>query len=200
MSGWTPVDGDVNAWRNEFGDVLSAIYFPMPPDFPAPLTDITAIRSAYRRLLRERGAIVEVEFDQIGGLSVLRAIFKLTQVPSGVTYMGALMIPFRDHQFMVKVMCPETGVTGLREAGVATKLGVDETGDWSADPYDASYANPILRNRSDDAEWDALFPEHPLTRARAHMQNTLLRAQLPEAVRDLAPYAGPPDLAGSGRV
>jgi hypothetical protein len=147
LSGWTPVDGDANAWRNGFGDVLSVIYFPMPPDFPAPLTDIKAMREAYQRLLGQRGTIVEVEADQVGGLSALRAIFELTPEPSGVMCMAALMIPFRDHHFMIKVTCRQTDGIGSREAA--------------------------------------------LTRARSHMQHTLLRAELPEEARDLAPFEGP---------
>ena len=61
MTGWSPVDGDLGTWRNEAGDVLSTHYFPQPPDLPAPLGDMDSIRSAYRRLLRERGAIIELE-------------------------------------------------------------------------------------------------------------------------------------------
>jgi hypothetical protein len=190
-SGWTPVDGDVDTWRNGAGDVLSLHYFPLPPDLPAPLSEMDTIRIAYRRLLGKRSAIIELEPDQIGGCGALRGIFKIVQQPSTMMYMAVLMVPFRDHNFMVKVTCPDTGVTDLRDAEVATRLGVERTNNWAADPYDASYSNPVLRNRSDNAEWDALFPDHPLTRARRQMQHTLLRAELPEAVRDLAPFEGP---------
>jgi hypothetical protein len=147
LAGWTPVDGDDSTYRNQFGDVLSLHYFPMPPDFPAPLADIAAIRSAYRRLLGKRGSIIEIEADPVGGLSALRAIFELASEASSVTYMAALMIPFRDHHFMIKVTCREIDANDQRAAALA--------------------------------------------RARSHLQHTLLRAELPEAVRDLAPFDGP---------
>ena len=194
MTGWIPVDGDLDTWRNAAGDVLSTHYFPQPPDLPAPLGDMDSIRSAYRRLLRERGAIIELEPEQIRDCHALRAIFKIAQEANRVMYMAVLMIPFRDHNFMVKVTCLEVGTSNLREAAVAMRLGATGPAAWCADPYDASYSNPVLRNRSEAAEWDALFPDHPLSRARAHTQRTLLQAELPVRVRHLPPFDGPSTL------
>ena len=167
-TGWNPVDGDLGTWRNEAGDVLSTHYFPQPPDLPAPLGDMDSIRSAYRRLLRERGAIIELEPGKISDCHALRAIFKIAQEANRVMYMAVLMVPFRDHNFMVKVTCPEVGASDLRDAAVAMRLGATGSAALCADPYDSNYLNPVLRNRSEDAEWDALFPDHPLSRTIAY--------------------------------
>jgi hypothetical protein len=194
MTGWIPVDGDLCTWRNEADDVLSTHYFPQPPDLPAPLGDMDSIRNAYRRLLRGRGAIIELEPEQIGDCHALRAIFKIAQEATRLMYMAVLMIPFRDHNFIVKVTCPDVGAFGLRDAAVAMRLGAAGSAPWCADPYDASYSNPILRNRSEDAEWDAMFPDHPLSRARSHTHRTLLHAELPPSARQLPPFEGPSSL------
>jgi hypothetical protein len=54
---------------------------------------------------------------------------------------------------------------------------------WVQDPYDPTQVSPMTMNQSEHAEYDAMFPDHPLSRARrilAHLEETVL---LSEAVK-----------------
>jgi hypothetical protein len=56
----------------------------------------------------------------------------------------------------------------------------EQTGEmkgWVRDPYDESMIQAMTMNRSEAREYDALFPEHPLSRAREVLRH------LQEAVR-----------------
>lgn len=47
---------------------------------------------------------------------------------------------------------------------------------WLDDPYDPHEQGDMTRNRSERPEYDSLFPDHPLSRARwvlDHLQHTL---------------------------
>ena len=41
---------------------------------------------------------------------------------------------------------------------------------WAEDPYDPSFTKGILKNGSEDAIFDGLFPTHPLSEARKLVQ------------------------------
>jgi hypothetical protein len=62
-------------------------------------------------------------------------------------------------------------------AGTPTVERYEES--WAQDPYDPAYSGAdrsTLRFVSDDACYDSLFPEHPMSRIRA------ILAALPDAV------------------
>ncbi|MCE9577561.1 MAG: hypothetical protein K8W52_30710 [Deltaproteobacteria bacterium] len=64
-----------------------------------------------------------------------------------------------------------------------------ELAGWFADRYDPAARGPMVRNLSEDEQYDALFPEHPLTRVHAllgHVERTL---EVEPKVRAAAPYA-----------
>jgi len=102
-----------------------------------------------------------------------------------MTYLGSLTLPFRDFSYVLKIQCPETGITGTRDSTVlnallkAGKVSIDNSGQleaWMEDPYDASVTGSLAKNKSEAEEYDLQFPSHPLTRLRAalgHVQQTL---------------------------
>jgi hypothetical protein len=130
-------------------------------------------------------AIIEVEAPIVQGRRSVRAILKVPQQPTGMSYLGSLTLPFRDFSYVLKVGCVERGTTGVRDAMIADQCMKDGTVSvspdgriegWMADPYDASVRAPLMRNRAEAREYDAQFPEHPLTRARRvldHIQGTV---------------------------
>lgn len=194
--GWSPYEGHACAWLDRLGDLLSTHHFPIPPDLPGSLSDLTPIRRYYREMLGDAGALVEIERETVGGAAALRSIVKLRQEPQGMTYVVSLTFPFRDCSFVAKVECAEQGMTGMRDAIVGAKLGVVPKGrdwtcadgrPWMRDPYDPDYVSAVRRNRSDDEEWDGMFAGHPLSRAREHLRR-LRRAELSPATRGLAPF------------
>jgi hypothetical protein len=193
-SEWDPLGGEPNTWQNKSGDLFSLQFFAIPPDIPCPLSGLEPLRRLHRERLRGVGAVVEVEADEVDGLRALRTILKFAQRPAGMTYVGGFIVPFRDCSFSLQYECPERGVTGIRDAVVIEKLGLlkaDVAGSgWFKEPYDPTFKALPLRNRSDDAEWDALFPAHPLTRLRNHLRRARGTTFDPAAQAE-PPFAGP---------
>jgi hypothetical protein len=80
----------------------------------------------------------------------------------------------------LSVAAREKGVTGMRDTAIFAKLmqsgevAFGEDGEspknWMADPYDPSIVGVPARNRADDAAYDSLFPDHPLSRVRVLLQ------------------------------
>lgn len=176
-AGWqeiAPIEG-ARRWQNVAGDQRTLHFFGIVPDLPSGPNALAELRQIYRDALAEIGGIVEVEPVIVCGIHSVRAIFKIRQNPTGMTYLGSLTIPFRDCSFVIKWQCPEHGVTGLRDAGVFAVVAppVDDlTGEpqgWAEDPYDPTARTAAPRNRADDPEWDSKFPEHPLSRLRSYL-------------------------------
>jgi hypothetical protein len=198
LAGWTEIApaGPTRRWRNSAGDQFSVDFFAVAPDLPAPLEDIDPLRRLYRQMLGDVGGLVEVEAMALAGLPVVRAIFKVPQSPSGMTYLGALTIPFRDCSFVLKWQCREQGTTGIRDAAVFAVISPpfdEETGrpqGWAEDPYERSHRGQGLRNRSDDEAWDPQFPAHPLSRLRSYLR-ALTSIRFSRPVLEEPPFVGP---------
>ena|SRR5215510_646603 len=197
--GWRPAqdDGMMRAWENAEKDTLSLHLFLKVPDLAGPLSRIDRIREGYRTgIVQAGGALVEVEIDELDTVPALRTIFKLPQQLRGMSYIGAWTIPRKSFSFVVKVCCAEHGTTGIRDAVVAAKIQLPHGEDdpfqgWFQDPYDPGFRAQVLRNRSDDAEWDEFFPQHPLSRVRACLRSLKESISITEDVRRSEPFAGP---------
>ncbi|RSK38414.1 hypothetical protein [Hymenobacter perfusus] len=176
-TGWLLRDHSTNhrAWEHPSAPaVLSVHFFALPPDLPRGL-DLTNLRQQYRNsLIQNAGGLIEVSRGQVEALPLIRTLFKLPQSPSGMGYIGALTLPFREYSYVVKVQAQEDGMTGQRESVVAEKLFQTGTlhltnegfASWAADPYQPNFTAGALMNQSEQAAYDALFPEHPLTLVR----------------------------------
>jgi hypothetical protein len=174
--------------------VLSLDFFSIPPALPSAVRDIEPIRSLYRSQLGDQGGIVEVEAIEVGAVPALRAIFKFPQKPSGMTYLGAVTIPFEGCSFVLKWECPERGMTGVRDATVFSLVPptIDPQGQvigWMQDPYLSSHRARCMRNRADDVQWDVQFPEHPLSRVRTYLA-TLSSVHLSERAQREPVFSG----------
>lgn len=180
-------DGLTSTWRNSDGDGLGVYHFDLPPDIGASLDNLDALRSYYRGMVVSvGGALVELDVAQVAGVRAVKACIKVPQPESGMMYIASLTFPFESFSFVVKTQCAETGMTGMRDTVVFAKLGMSvdadsgEVSGWAQDPYDAAFVAPLLRNRSDDAEWtrssqSILFPNaaatwtHSASRSRSPM-------------------------------
>lgn len=199
-SGWTiEVEGpEYYAWTNGAGDVMSLHFFDLRPDIPGPPDKILELRAFYReQVAAVGGALVEVVNANLAGVAAVRVVFKVPQEPTGMTYVGSLTIPFASKSYVIKFQCAETGMTGMRDTAVAAqKMEFDsETGEpinWMRDPYDPSFSAPLLSNPSDDAEWDSMFPEHPLSRLRRYLRVLPSSVAIAERLRAEPPFEGPP--------
>ena len=100
-------------------------------------------------------------------------------------YTGSLTIPFRDFSYVIKAQCEERGTTGVREAILFDKgrragtvtIGPDGKigGDW----------NP------DDEQYDADFPQHPLTRLRILLAKFQTTCVIDSAIASLPAFPLP---------
>ncbi|MEW6657049.1 MAG: hypothetical protein AB1424_00160 [Thermodesulfobacteriota bacterium] len=189
----------VHLWFTPMGDGLGLYSYLIPPDIGADLHDVVGLRAFYRRIADDAGlGVIEIEQVIVGECKVVRTLFKMAQEPAGRTYLGSLTFPFRDCSYVLKVQCPEHGVKGLRDTVVsmnlmqAGKIGFDpDTGavaGWLDDPYDPNERGPMTRNQSERPEFDAQFPEHPLSRARLVLDHLQRTVQVEETVRKQPKY------------
>lgn len=172
-------------WRDQLELHESSV---IPPALSPDWNDADSIRELYRKIARESGfGVIEIEKIVADGCVAVRLLFKVAQQPTGRKYLGFLEIPFQDCHYVFRVECPETEPTRIRDTSILMKLldsgevifdeETGTTGDWLDDPYDPHERGDMTRNRSERPEYDSLFPDHPLSRARwilDHLQNTLL--------------------------
>ena len=201
--GWAlgEATSEVMHWTNPKGQVLSLHFFNKPPDLPCPLTDLGTLRQMYRVGLSQNGAgLVSADVLAANKLNCIKVIFKTPQKPHGMTYAGSLTFPFESFSYVAKITCAERGITGRRDSVVFAKLQHEGTVSidmetrsfrgWAADPYDPTFKAPILRNRCDDEQYDASFPDHPLTDVRIEVTKILNTVHADESVVSAAPFRG----------
>lgn len=175
--GWRKVKDQHNIiqWINpEETMVLSINYFGVPPDIPT-VKDVNILRKFYREMLADiGGGILELELYKHKQFDIIRSLIKIPQTPSGITYVGALTIPFSSCSFVLKVQAAEVGHTGLREAVIMSRFFkenpyADIESSWPYDPYDKDFKGGRLMNRAEEKRYDDDFPDHHLTLARKRL-------------------------------
>ena len=169
-------------WLTPNGDKLALFHFEIAPDIEVDLDDNESLRAFYRANAHRAGfGVLEIETIVVDSLFAVRTLFKMTQGRYGRTYIGALTFSFREFSYVFRVESPELSLTGTRETCVTAKLLATQkmpedfpvTG-WLDDPYDSNERGPMTRNISERPEYDSLFPDHPLSRAR-HVLDRLQR-------------------------
>ena len=151
---------------------------------PHPVVILPPTLDDFRQDLRllatlNHGGLVECEILENFGVS---GITKAPQETGGVTYTGYVLLPATGGHISITVVAKEGSPTGLRDTTVALATGGVDTGDgWFFDPYgidlepEGSLFSRLFRkqpppvaarNQSDDSEYDAEFPKHPLSRVR----------------------------------
>lgn len=157
---------------------LSLHFFALPPDLPSGLAP-GRLRQHFRQVLQAQGGgLLEVTPEQLGPVPLVRTLFKFPQEPSGLSYLGALTLPFRHCSYVLKVQAYETGLTGMREAIIAEQrmqtgqLQLTDTGPigWFADPYDPYITTGLLMSHAELPQYDEQWPGHPLTIVRQQLQ------------------------------
>ena len=201
--GWqsTQLTEDRQVWQNNSREEISLHYNQNPPDLPCALTDLTGLRNYYRLCADRSGAgLVSCEPLNIKGISCLKVICKVPQQPSGMAYVGTIVMPFSQGSYTIKVQAQERGITGQRESFILDKMmskglvGVDErTGNltnWTKDPYDPRIHTRIMRNPAEDERYDNTFPLHPLSRVRRILNGIIMSMQVSDDLTRLVPFMG----------
>lgn len=100
------------------------------------------------------------------------SIVKTKLNPSGMQYVLTMHIDMNDHSVNIQSYFDEVGMTGLRDTTIMNKM-INEgkitpsnMDGWFKDPYDENYKKGLLRNESEKPEYDAMFPQHPLSETR----------------------------------
>ena len=123
--------------------------------------------------LAENQALIEVKSDKTRrGYHYVFSIVKTLNEPSGVQYFLLMQVLYGHAALNIKAFFTEKGMTGQRDATVfelACREGIvsaTDTSKWASDPYDKNLDRPCLMNISEDARYDRLFPDHPLSQCR----------------------------------
>ena len=181
-------------WSTAAGDTLELHHCPFRPPLEGSPAELARLRDYYRRIAEPKAGLVEVETLVVDrNVIAVRTILKAAQVPDGRTYLAGLTLPFRDFSYVLEVRCEERGWTGTRDATILDRLLKtgevtvdDKTGElrgWADDPYDFLSRAPLVRNRSERAEYDDEFADHPLSRARRTLELLQRTLQLSSRVR-----------------
>ena len=185
---------DVDTWANDDGDVLSVHFFELPPDLPAGLDDGPTLRHTLTHYTAQAGGgLIEASVKTLGGLPALRQILKLPLPgrPNGQAFIGSFTVPRAGCSAVVKIQAAEHGMTGMREAVVLAKVGVEQY--FRPHPYAPDVQGGLPFHTADHERWDAEFPDHPLTRVRRTL------GALAEAVGVVPDFAALPAFTGPGR-
>jgi hypothetical protein len=173
----------VRLWFTPDADEFSVDFFARRPDLPRTLDEL---RGRYETQLRAAGgAVVEVSPIQVDECRAVKTVVKLPQPQSGLMYVASITVPFRDFSFVLKVICEERGVTGLREAVLLAKHmsagGIPEA-------VDGQLQVPGLE--PDSERFDADFSTHPLSRARRTIGHISATARVDTVLKKAPAFAG----------
>ena len=151
-------------------------YFPIPTKYANSFDEHEVIKAIHNGLDEDQGLIEVEKGITPKGLFYIFSIIKSYMGPQhGVQYFVRLNLfkHLKGDEWAEEVdaFFDEEGTTGQREAVIAAKLGMPE--DWMEDPYDKDYTIGIRMNKSEDKKYDSLFPNHPLSSARAFIKMVL---------------------------
>lgn len=174
-------DNHFKQWINkEQTAALSINFFDSKPDLPY-LDEIDVVREFYRKeLSAHKGGLIEVNIKDIDSYKTIKTLFKISQEPTGISYLASLSFPFKNYSFVIKIQSLEYGMTGVREAEITDSLlqnkeltvFEDSYLEWARDPYKKDFNEGLLMNLSEQEIYDSLYPNHALSKARK-MLNTL---------------------------
>ncbi len=180
-------------WVTATGDTVGVHFHDGPPELAADPSDVAGVRRYYReRAVADGSGLIEADTLRVAGCQAIRIVCKVPQQPSGMSYLGALVLPFRDFCFVVDVHCIERSTAGVRESTILNhalasgEVTLSEHGDmlgWARDPYGDPQRAPVLWNLSDARTHDARFPDHALSRTRALLDRVETTLRLDDRVR-----------------
>lgn len=178
---------DLPFWTREGGLVLSLHHFDAVPSVSASPASVEARRGIVAtHLAAEGGALLESEATSVDGLPAARQLIRIPRRGAPrQEYRGVCVIPRASCSALVKLEAAEDPVTGVREIAVLDEVGPDRF--FVPHPHAPALDGGRGYNASDLPEWDARFPEHPLTLIRAELARILPTVRLHAQFRRLPP-------------
>lgn len=184
---------DPQTWvRPATGDLVVLNYFDLVPDLPASLDDLPKLRHDLAVLHGEDGCLIEAHVVDFGGVPALLRVIKvpLRDQPSGQMFMVVFTVPKATCSANLQIMCPERGMSGIREATLMAQLGPQNW--FQQHPYASDLTSKLPYHAGDDARWDQQFPDHPLSRARAWAHQAIRTARVDPNFAAMPPFQPPP--------
>ncbi len=174
-------------WMTNSRDAVLFRLFDNPPTFPYDFSDVEAARKFYHaQSIDNGGVMLSVDFTCAGGIDVMKGVFKYrSPQPNsmGMYFVGILAFLFRDFAFQINTESLETGTTGAREAAISLILNEKPAENRESIPvnsmeemFEMMRNRPLSKTPADREEYDASFPNHPLSKVRAiqqHIINTI---------------------------
>ncbi|MFJ1869296.1 hypothetical protein ACIOD1_32380 [Streptomyces sp. NPDC088097] len=187
LTGFTEQEPGV--WTDASGLVLSVHFFPLVPDLPAPLDSPEPLRYALARSVAGAGAgLIEAVVGRVDTLPALRQFVKVPRPNGqGQVFLGSWTIPRAGSSTVVKAQAAEGGMTGLREAVILGRVGPEAY--FTPHPYGPDVTGGPPHHVADHEQWDAEFPDHPLTRVREVLARITPTIGLHETFKTLPPFA-----------
>jgi hypothetical protein len=189
-AGWTyrgeREPGRMRVWETPDHDGVSRHFFNKAPDLPKVKT-VAEIRAFYiAQLGTSKAKAIQCEVSNVARCTAVWLLINAPQQPHGMLYQGVLTLPFRDFSYVIKVPCPESGTTGIRETMLMERrMHAGEVPNMSG-------VGPIFPGWNPDLpEYDADFPTHPLSRLRRLVPRIVNSALLDEPVRRAPPLPLP---------
>jgi hypothetical protein len=179
---------DQLAWRDEQGTVMSAHFFNLRPDLPAPLHEAAALQAGMARHTAAAGAgLIDATIEPVDGVPALRQLLKVRHPQGhGQVFIGSYTIPRATCSTVLKLQAPEIGATGMREAVIMAQLGPDRF--YTPSPYAPDATGGLPYHWADHEQYDAQFPQHPLTLIRAALRRLLPSIRLDERFKALPAF------------
>ncbi|MBY8861583.1 hypothetical protein K7711_34255 [Nocardia sp. CA2R105] len=189
---------DQNTWGDpKTRDIITLTYIDAVPDLPAPLEDEDRLRRRLTELQAEFGCLLEAHSITVNGQPALLRLekFPLPDRESGLGFTAGIVVPKATCSAILKIMCPENGRPGAREAAVVPKVGFPNM--FPPHPYAPDVRGKLPYNAADDMRWDSMFPDHALSRARAWIVHASRTAKIDPRYAALPAFTGPSAVSAS---
>lgn len=189
LTGFT--EREPGVWTDAAGLVLSVHFFPLVPDLPAPLHETERLGAGLAQgVAAAGGGLIEAVPGAVDGVPALRQLVKmpLSSRP-GQAFLGTWTIPRAGCSTVLKVQAAEGATTGMREAMIMAQVGPAEY--FRPHPYVGGQLGGLPYHVGDHEQWDARFPDHPLTLVRATLNRITPTVTLDERFKALPPFTGP---------
>ncbi|MFI8188916.1 hypothetical protein ACIF8T_08985 [Streptomyces sp. NPDC085946] len=198
LTGFT--EREPGVWTDAWGLVLSVHFFPLVPDLPARLDEPERLRAGLARgAAGAGGGLIEAEPGAVDGVPAVRQLIKVPRPQGqGQVFLGSWTVPKAACSTVLKVQAAEGATTGVREATVMARVG--PAAYFRPHPYAPGLDGGLPSHVADDPQWDAHFPDHPLTRVRAVLHRLTPTVRLDERFKALPPFGGaaPEEPGGRG--
>lgn len=177
-------------WTDPAGLVLSVHFFPLVPDLPAPLHEPRLAAGLARLVAGAGGGLIEAAPGSVDGVPAVRQLVKMPLGSRpGQAFLGSWTVPRAGSSTVVKVQAAEGATTGVREAVIMARVGPAEY--FRPHPYAAGEPGGLPYHVGDHEQWDAQFPDHPLTLVRAALRRITPTITFDDRFKALPPFGGP---------